>query len=120
MKFIAVLLVFLLVSAFDWIDMSKILEMENVHLFKMEMDNVTQIPTSISGLCFESAYSVSEIQSKKEGNALIILVKIHPVGRKGESGNFNYHFDITNDIDEIKFGEKKTILWTRNVNQPRI
>ena len=48
MKFIAVLLVFLLVSAFDWIDMSKILEMENVHLFKMEMDNVTQIPTSIS------------------------------------------------------------------------
>lgn len=100
------------VSSCKGIDISETLEFDNVWPFKMERDSMTQVPNSISGLCGKSMYSVSGVTSKKNGNVLIILVKIH-VARNGESGSFGLPIMVTDDIDEIRFGEKQYLLWKR-------
>jgi hypothetical protein len=92
---------------------TEVLEFDDVSLFKMEQDAVTHVPTSISGLCGKSAYSVYDISSVTDRGVLLVRAKIH-VARTGESGRFTYKLDITPDVNELRFGDQQHLLWKRS------
>ena len=92
-------------------DIHPILEFENVYHYKLDLNPKTKIPETISGSCFRSAYCVTGITTRTNGNALVVLVKIDLF--KGQTGGFSYALKINDDIKYLKFGTKEHLLWKR-------
>lgn len=90
----------------------EVLEYDNVFQFRLEHDGVAQLPIAISGLCGRSMYSVADISVIKAGKSLNILIHIH-LAKDGESGSFRVPLAIDDSINEISFGNRKFIVWTR-------
>ena len=89
----------------------QILEFENMLQYRLDLNPKTKVPETISGLCGRSAYCVSEVTTKTNGDTLVALVKIGPF--KGQSGNFSYALKTSDDIQYLKFGTKEHLLWKR-------
>ena len=87
------------------------LELENVSQYKLDLNPKTKVPETISGFCFRSAYCVSEVTTKTNGDTLVVLVKIGLF--KGQSGNFLLPLKIGDNIQYLKFGTKEHLLWKR-------
>jgi flagellar motor switch/type III secretory pathway protein FliN len=88
-----------------------VLEFENVLQYKLDLNPNTKIPQNISGVCGRSAYDVSEVTTKTNGDTLVVLVKIDLF--KGQTGGFSYALKIGKDIKYLKFGTKEHLLWQR-------
>ena len=79
--------------------------------YKLELNPNTKVPETISGFCGRSAYCVSEITTRTNGNTLVVLVKIGLF--KGQTGSFSYALKLNDDIKYLKFGTKEHLLWQR-------
>jgi len=90
----------------------QILEFENVAGYELKLNSDTKLPENISGLCFRSMYCITEITTKTNDLALVVLVQIAPC-KKGQSGNFSYPVKIGDNIQELRFGMKEHLLWKR-------
>jgi hypothetical protein len=90
-----------------------VLEYENVFQYKLELNEKTKVPEKISGLCGRSMYCVQEITTKTNQATVVVLVKIG-FCKKGQSGSFSYPLKLGDDIQELRFGEKETLLWSRS------
>ena|GEM_PF-4705406 len=88
-----------------------ILEFENVLQYKLELNPKTKIPETISGVCGRSAFCVTGINTRTNGNTLVVLVRIDLF--KGKTGSFSYALKLNDDIKYLKFGTKEHLLWQR-------
>lgn len=90
-----------------------VLEQKDVQFFQVV--NINEKPTTlkISGLAFHSALAVSEIITKEKESSLLILVYLTPA-RAGLSGSFNFEVSIPDRVNDVRFGNDRTIIWSRN------
>lgn len=91
---------------------TRVLEFEDVAQYSLSVNPATGIPETISGLCFRSMYCVSDVTTRTNGRTLVVLVRIGACG-DGRSGNFSYALAIGDHIQELRFGTKQRLLWTR-------
>jgi hypothetical protein len=94
----------------------QILEFEHVLQYKLELDPSTKVPDKISGLCGASSYCIQDVTSRTNGTTLVMLVRIG-VCKKGQSGNFSFPLSLSDGIQELRFGEKQTLIWTRSTGK---
>ena len=94
------------------------LEYENVLLYKLDLNQTTKVPEKISGLCGASADCVQEITTKTNNATVIVLVKIG-FCKEGQSGNFSYPLKLGDEIQELRFGKNKTLLWSRSKGEAK-
>lgn len=93
-------------------DNREVLEFSNVAQYRLDVDPGTKVPTRISGLCFKSMYGVSSIETVRESGILIVLVSIE-LCKEGQSGRFSYPLVIGTDVEELRFGTERHLLWCR-------
>ncbi len=66
----------------------------------------------ISGFSGHSAYSVKKITSRVENDTITVIVHLF-LARKGTTGNFQYDVPVPESVNEIRFGQKKELIWKR-------
>lgn len=115
MKRLFYLIVFLSIAFELWgCALNMILEFNDVSNFvvseeKVEDDTVL----TVSGLCMHSSYVVKKISLKKRDDKCSILIKISFIKKKNETGRFKYSFKIPDDVKKVVFGNKETVIWTK-------
>lgn len=92
---------------------SQTLEFDTVDHYKIELNPETKVPEKISGGCFRSAYCVQEITTKTNKATVVVLVRIG-FCKEGQTGNFSYPLKLGDDIQELRFGKKETLFWSRS------
>jgi len=90
-----------------------VLEYDEVLEYKLALNAATKLPEAISGLCGRSAYCVHGITVKADKGTAVVLVKIG-LCDKGQTGSFSHPLRLGNDIRELRFGTKETLLWSRS------
>lgn len=107
----------LLVSGFlglwCFVARGEVLEYDNVFQYKLDLNETTKVPEKISGLCGRSMYCVQEITTKTNKSTVVVLVKIG-FCKEGQTGNFSYPLKLGDAIQELRFGKKETLLWSRS------
>jgi len=68
----------------------------------------------ISGLALHSALTVKDITTEKEMDSMNIFVHLVPA-KKGLSGSFVFETDVPQDIDIVRFGKFKVVIWKRRI-----
>lgn len=115
MKRLFYLIIFLCITFELWgCALNMILEFNDVSNFvvseeKVEDDTVL----TVSGLCMHSSYVVKKISLKKRDDKCSILIKISFIKKKNETGRFKYSFKISDDVKKVVFGNKETVIWTK-------
>jgi hypothetical protein len=89
-----------------------VLEQKDVQFFKVENLKGKTTSLRISGLAFHSSLVVNGIKIKEKDTSLLLLVYLSPP-KKGLSGSFNYEVTIPNSVNEVLFGNEKTVIWKR-------
>jgi len=91
-----------------------ILEIDFVPGLKVEISTESDIEyLQISGLCMHSSLVVTRITEKVKDDEMLILVKLG-LARKGYSGSFCYRVRLDENINIVKFGNEKAVIWTRD------
>lgn len=91
-----------------------VLERADIMNYKQEMISQYPLILKISGLSAHSALSVERIYTKSEGKTITIYIKlIFAPGDYDYSGSFEYLLEVHDNIDTVKLGEKKVIIWER-------
>ena len=75
--------------------------------------SVRPTTVSIDGSLISSSLAVSSVKQFRNGSCIVVVVRegiIRP-GRK--SGRFHLNIGLTDDIDEIAFGNSKDVIWRR-------
>ncbi|MFI5103207.1 MAG: hypothetical protein ACHP9V_07575 [Terriglobales bacterium] len=104
--------VFILVAYVLWWN-TIILEREAViHLQVIELQHGRSTVVRISGLSGHSALSVKKITSHVENGEITVIVRLF-LAREGTSGNFQYDVPVPESVNEIRFGQKKELIWRR-------
>ena len=95
----------------------QIVEAKDIQFLKVEEIPGAKPPKlRLSGLVFKSAMSVQDITAKEEGKRLMVLVRI-ALARPGTSGSFNYELVVPDGVDEVVFGNERTVVWKRGQGQ---
>jgi hypothetical protein len=90
-----------------------VLEYKDVQFPKIhETKNKNLISLNISGLAFHSSLAVSNIKTQQEGSSLLVLVYLTQA-REGLSGSFSYDLAVPDSVEEVRFGNEKMTIWTR-------
>jgi len=93
--------------------LGSVLELSDVDSFKIQQQTTeSHVQLRISGLVFRSSYVISSVDSKVNGDVLTVLVHL-ALAKKGASGNLDYNLSIPDVVNEVRFGNKATIIWTR-------
>lgn len=79
---------------------------------KLTLDPKTRVPVSISGLANTSDWHVNEVRVVKDGSTLNVSPLLVPL-QPGQSGTFSTPLQVTDDINEIRFGAGKYLIWHR-------
>jgi len=91
-----------------------ILESKDVQFLKVdEINSGTSKQLKISGLVLHSAWAVSEVTQSQKDDSLHILVHLVRA-REGLSGNLSYETVIPPAVSVVRFGNQKTIIWSRH------
>lgn len=92
-----------------------LLEYKDVQFFKVsEKRSTPTITLEVSGLAFHSSLAVSTIDTKIEGECMVVIVNLVPT-RRGLSGNFIHDFDVPKSVNSVCFGPEKHVIWKRGV-----
>ena len=90
-----------------------ILESKDIQFFKIEeIKRNNDLSLLISGLAFHSSLAVKKIETKIEGESLIVFVYLTPT-RAGLSGSFSYELEIPSSVNSVRFGNGKNLIWKR-------
>lgn len=93
----------------------RLLEFKDVQFIKIrETKTSPTISLEISGLAFHSALAVEKIEVVAEDSTETVLIHLVLV-RKGLGGSFDYEFSVPNNINEVRFGPDKHLIWKRGV-----
>ena len=68
---------------------------------------------SIDGTLMSSSNAVGSVKQRREGRCVVVLVREVLVRRGRTRGKFHLVVAITDDIDEIAFGESHEVIWHR-------
>src|SRR5579859_2960016 len=88
-----------------------VIEYNDVIGYKLEANPKTGLPEKVSGTIFASALCVRDTKVQKKDSRLTILVFIGSC-MGGKSGGFTIPLKITDDVKEVRFGEKAKLLWS--------
>lgn len=66
----------------------------------------------VSGLAFHSGLAVSTHTLERRGNEIDLIVTLVPA-RDGLSGSFEIPVDVGDDVEVVRFGAKKELIWRR-------
>lgn len=89
-----------------------ILEPKDVQNFKVEKLPGTPTRLMLSGLAFNSSMGVRKITTKRDGTAVVVLVRLS-LAHRGASGNFAYELTVPDSVNEVRFGHSVTTVWKR-------
>lgn len=95
-----------------------VLEYQHVLQYKLDLNPTTKVPEKISGLCGASADCVQKITTETNKTTVIVLVKIG-FCKEGQSGDFSCPLKLSDDIQELRFGKDKTLLWSRSKGEAK-
>ena len=68
---------------------------------------------SIDGALISSSNAVGSVKQRREGRCVVVLVGEVLVRRGRTRGSFHVDVALTDDIDEIAFGESHEVIWHR-------
>ena len=85
---------------------------DTVNLKVQELQGAHPIRLQLSGLAFNSSMGVREITTKREGNAMTVLVYLS-LAHRGASGNFKYELAVPDSVEEVRSGHSATPVWKR-------
>jgi len=68
---------------------------------------------SIDGFLISSSNAVGSVKQRREGRCVVVLVREVLVRRNRTWGKFHLDVAITDDVDEIAFGDSHEIIWHR-------
>jgi hypothetical protein len=114
---LAVVLVMLAVGAtavIGFLRHTTVLEWKDVFQSQLtEVQSSGQPAIRVSGLCGQSALSVKDITVQRDGPAELVTVRVS-LARRGTSGTFQVDVPVRDDINEIRFGQQKIVIWQRH------
>ena len=68
---------------------------------------------SIDGTLISSSNAVGSVKQRRDGRCVVVLVREVLVRRNRTWGKFHLDVAITDDVDEIAFGDSHEIIWHR-------
>ena len=68
---------------------------------------------SIDGKLISSSLAVGSVKQRRKGRCIVVLLREVLVRRGRTSGRFRLEVAITDDVDEIAFGDSHEIVWRR-------
>jgi hypothetical protein len=108
----AVAIVVLLSVTYVWWGYTSVLERKVAFLQVVELQHGKSTVVRITGFSGESACSVKKITSHVENGTITVFVHLF-LAREGTSGNFQYDVHVPESVNEIRFGKKRELIWSR-------
>lgn len=90
----------------------RVLEAKDIWSFQVNRINSSSIEIRLSGLVSHSSLGVDKISTQQIDESLQVLVYL-TLATKEKSGNLNYTLVIPDSVNEVVFGNDKTVIWTR-------
>lgn len=84
-----------------------------VHLQVVELRQAPSTAVRISGISGHSALSVKKITSNSENATITVIVRLFLV-REETSGYFQHDVPVPESVNEIRFGQKRELIWKRD------
>jgi hypothetical protein len=109
---IVVVLAVLLFVAYIWWGHTSVLDRKIASLHVVELQHGKFAVVRITGLSGESACSVKKITSHVEDGTITVFVHLF-LARKGTTGSFQYDVHVPESVNEIRFGKKRELIWSR-------
>ncbi len=77
--------------------------------------NSSRDPTTVSidGGLVSSSLAVSSVKQHRKGRCIVVVVREVPVRHGRVSGTFHLDVAVSDNIDEIAFGDSHEIIWHR-------
>jgi hypothetical protein len=88
------------------------LHYEDVQFFQVEQAQGPQLAIVVSGMMAVSGLAVEDVETRVEGDSLVMLVKTG-IPDKKISSNLNRYIAIPDGVDKVLFGEERKLIWTR-------
>ena len=67
----------------------------------------------IDGGLVSSSLAVSSVKQHRKGRSIVVIVREVPVRHGKVSGTFHLDVDVSDNIDEIVFGDSHEVIWHR-------
>jgi hypothetical protein len=68
---------------------------------------------SIDGGLVSSSLAVSSVTQHRKGRCVVVIVREVPVRHGRVSGTFHLDVDVSDNIEEIAFGDSHEVIWHR-------
>ena len=68
---------------------------------------------SIDGSIISSSLAVSSVTQRRQGRSIVVIVRQGIIRRGRMSGRFHLDIAVSDDIDEITFGNARDVIWHR-------
>ena len=72
-------------------------------------------PTTVSvdGSLISSSLAVSSVTQRRQGRCIVVVVREGIIHRGRTSGKFHLDVTVSDDIEEIAFGNVRDVIWRR-------
>jgi hypothetical protein len=88
------------------------LHYDDVQFFQVEPAPGAQTAIVVSGMMAVAGLAVEDVETRVEGDALLLLVKTG-IPDKKISSNLNRFVPIPDGVNKVLFGEERKLIWTR-------
>ena len=89
-----------------------VLELKDTQFFQAHQTSSAPTKIDLTGLAFHSSMAVRNITVVQHGSTSQILVHL-TAASTGLSGNFRFIFSVPPATNDVRFGNEKTLIWTR-------